>query len=281
MKSFCIKTNNTQILDYLQNKIADFPLTHVYFSRNNFKIYKNIIIHYSGNKYNLFINTFCDILSSCISNFFTPVIINRIINYNYFYFDEYEKNIIKQNCINTLNDNSSEFFIRKELLWISIFDYFSENKTMILDGFVNFRIADYKNCLDNIVDINVRQYVIDKEYFEFINLLKIYLESKPSTFNLVHLLYFNNHPIILDEFENLISVDCSDIVNKTYLSDISFSSCDYILNTLLTISPQKIIIHMSSEQDDFINTLKLIFEKKVCICSDCNICKTYSLLNKL
>jgi len=48
------------------------------------------------------------------------------------------------------------------------------------------------------------------------------------------------------------------------LSDISFSNNDYILNTLLSILPSKIIIHLQNNYiDEFINTLALIFENKV------------------
>ena len=33
------------------------------------------------------------------------------------------------------------------------------------------------------------------------------------------------------------------------------------------------------DEDEFINTLKLIFEDRISICRDCNICKTYKMIN--
>ncbi len=66
------------------------------------------------------------------------------------------------------------------------------------------------------------------------------------------------------------------IFEAKYLSDISFSSNDYALNTLLTLLPEKIYIHLiDSNEDEFINTLNLIFDNRVCLCRDCNICKIY------
>jgi len=54
------------------------------------------------------------------------------------------------------------------------------------------------------------------------------------------------------------------------LSDISFSSNDYTLNSLLTLLPRRIYIHIiDGIEDEFINTLKLIFDNRVCICNDC------------
>ena len=59
---------------------------------------------------------------------------------------------------------------------------------------------------------------------------------------------------------------------------IVLSSNDYALNTLLTLLPEKIYIHViDNVQDEFINTIKLIFDNRVYICNDCNLCKIYRL----
>ena len=60
---------------------------------------------------------------------------------------------------------------------------------MILQGFVNFRIHDYIKILDYLTDMCVNNYVIEREYNEFINLLKIYINSKHSSNKIVHLIY--------------------------------------------------------------------------------------------
>ena len=54
----------------------------------------------------------------------------------------------------------------------------------------------------------------------------------------------------------------------------------YILNTLLDLLPEKINVHLINIEDDFIKTLKSIFEKRLYICTDCDICKTYKLISK-
>ena len=154
----------------------------------------------------------------------------------------------------------------------------AENKTIILDGFVYFRLQEYTKCLDNLVDTAVNQFVIEKEYTEFVDLLRIYVESRLPEFSVLHLIYNKGESILLDSQKNVVSVS-DNIYNAKYLSDISFSSNDYALNTLLTLLPEKIEIHLIDEEDEFINTIKLIFENRVSICTDCNICKTYRLLN--
>ena len=66
--------------------------------------------------------------------------------------------------------------------------------------------------------------------------------------------------------------------DSRYLSDISFSSNDYALNSLLALLPRRIIIHLIGPSDDFIDTIKLIFENRVSVCEDCNICQTYKIM---
>ena len=160
-----------------------------------------------------------------------------------------------------------------------VVEYFNENKKMILDGFVYFRLKDYIKYLDEVVDYAVNQFIVEKEYKEFINLLKVYVETRKPEYKTLHLIYLNNESILLDEEKNIVSVS-ENIYNAKYLSDISFSSNDFALNALLTLLPEKIEIHLIDDEDEFINTLKLIFEGRVFICKECEICKTYKMLNK-
>lgn len=83
----------------------------------------------------------------------------------------------------------------------------------------------------------------------------------------VHLIYSSSESILLDSNQNVI-VGTDDIFKAKYLSDISFSSNDYALNTLLNLLPKKIFIHLADNQiDEFINTIKLIFENRVQLCT--------------
>lgn len=275
MKSFCFKTNNTQILNYLLNRIQEIDFENLIYSQNQFKIYKNITIHYRGNNNNKFYNFLTELIGEVVIEFYEEKILKQLINYNYFYFDEYEKNKILENCIQLIEP---EVYTPKLFDNKNIKEYVKENKAMVLDGFVYFRLKAYLEYLDEVVDGGVNQFIIEKEYREFISLLRVYVESKVPEYNLLHLIYINGESILLDEKRNIVSVS-ENIYNAKYLSDISFSSNDFALNTLLCLLPKRIEIHLIDDEDEFINTLKLIFEGRVTICKDCDICKTYKILN--
>lgn len=277
MKSICIKTNDSKILYYLLDALNDIDLDNICFSFNEFKCYKNIIIHYKGNNIKDFNNIVSNMLSFLVIDTFEESIIKKIILNNYFYFDNIEIEKVFDICIDLLSENNDEYSIcdRLDLLSNIFYDYISNNKQIVLNGFINFRLKDYFSLLNSVVDIAVNKFIIEREYLEFISLLKLYINSQNSNLDIVHLVYYNNNCILLDENKNIINVD-DEIFNAKYLSDITFSSNDYALNTLLNLTPKKIIIHLVNyKEDEFINTIKLIFEDRYEICTDCKICSLY------
>ncbi len=280
MKSFCIKTNNTNILDYLLERIKAIDFENLVYSQNEFKVYQNVIVHYRGDQDTKFAEFLSNLIEEIVFKFYEEKIIKQLLNYNYFYFDEFEKTKILDNCKQMIEEEKKTKMQDKKIIKKEIVQYILEHNSMVLDGFIYFRLQKYFSYLDKIVDGSVNQFVIEKEYTEFISLLRIYVESRMPEYELLHLIYYNGESILLDDDKNVVSVS-DNIYNAKYLSDISFSSNDFALNTLLTLLPAKIEIHLIDEEDEFINTIKLIFEDKVSICKECNICKTYRLLKSV
>lgn len=125
------------------------------------------------------------------------------------------------------------------------------------------------------MDEAVNSFIVEKEYLEFVSLLKLYISTQSSQIDTLHLIYSDENSLLLDDDKNIIPFS-EDLLKTKYLSDISFSKNDYILNTLLNLIPQKIYIHLINNYiDDFINTIAIIFENRVEFCNDCNICKLY------
>ena len=276
MKSICIKTNNENLLDYLLNELDYIEVKPVAISKNQFKNYKNIIIHYSGNDNKKFVHEVSCILSCLVIDELEESFLKMILLKNYFYFNSTEMKHILELCYEIFSDDFNTYFDKKHNLLIDSFEnYLITNKSIILTGFINFRIKNYMTILEDVVDEAVNSFVVEKEYLEFIALLKMYVNSQNSNCDVVHLIYNKNNSTLLDKDKNQINVS-DNIFKAKYLSDISFSSNDYALNTLLTLVPKKIHIHLIDNCiDEFIHTISLIFENRVEICTDCSICKIY------
>ena len=179
MKSLCIKTNNSNILDYLYNELKYCDIKDICFSKNQFKYYKNIIIHYLGNNYNYFVYKISSLLTFLVVDELEDDFIKKILLQNYFYFDINERNKITEICYDIITDNYYNIFDKKFNILLDDFSsYIIENKSIFLDGFFNFRVINYKSLLNEIIKEAVNMYVVEKEYFEFISLLKLYIASQ-------------------------------------------------------------------------------------------------------
>lgn len=279
MNSLCIKTNNDTILEYLRNEFSEFNMLNVFYSCNEFKSYKNIIIHYTGIDTELFYNKLATILSYLVIDNFEADMIKNILISNYFYFDDFEILKILNICEENLCDEEYSLVNRQLALFDAFYDYISTHHSIILTGFINFRLYHYREILENLVDFSVNQFIIEKEYFEFISMLKLYINAQPTLIEKVHVVCVDYDMILLDENLDVIDIDKNSL-NAKYLSDVSFSNNDYILNTLLTLLPKHIYLHTvsASANFDFINTLKLIFENRITVCNDCSICHLYKNL---
>lgn len=275
MKSLCIKSNNTDIIIDLLDRFHSLNLDSICVSNHKFKIYENVIVHFKDDDTDFYYDKIASVLTNTIILFFEEKLLKRILEYNYFYFSLDEKrkilNIAKSFLEEDTLSKEDNFFA----IYYHVLDYIKQNKSLVLEGFINFRLQNYMKDLDYVIDISVNKFLIEKEYNEFVDILKMYVSFTPFNSPLVHLIYYNNDSILLDDNRNIIPTD-DNIFKAKYLSDISFSSNDYALNTLLNLTPKKLIIHLVDKmEDEFINTLKLIFEDRVEICNSCKICKLH------
>lgn len=269
IKSFCIKSNNKKILNYLLANFKSSSPDNFYLSKNKFKIYTNVILHYKGTDVAKYYNYISSLIEHAILEFYEPKLIRNTINYEYFYFTDIEKESIFNITKELLIEETPIVSSRLNVLYRLCYNYVKENKYMILDGFVNFRLKEYINILNDIISEAAGAFTIQKEYDEFIELLNTYVKSNKPLAKEVHLIYFNNDSLLLDENKNIINID-KNISTAKYLSDISFSSNDYCLNALLNLLPKKIFVHLLNVNynDDFLDTLCAIFGKRIIICLD-------------
>lgn len=275
MNSLCIKDNNLEILNFILDNLEKLGQDFLIIHRNSFKIYENVIVHCDDKHSEVFYDKLSSILTDTILAFYEKKLLKRMLEYNYFYFTSSEK----RNIIEIAEDFLYEDTLTKEdnyfVIYSAILDYIKTNKSLVLEGFVNFRLYNYTKNLDYIIDLAVNKYITDKEYLEFVNMLKLYVTLTPSQFPLVHLVHLGSECILLDKDKNIIPLQ-DDNLNAKYLSDITFSNNDYALNTLLNLIPKKLIIHLSDgKSDEFIDTIKLIFDKKCEVCSSCELCNLH------
>lgn len=158
MKSICVKTNNKEIIEYLISTFDKLPI-NICISNYKFKKYDNVIIHDIERDEDKFYEVCSIVLKNAIENFYEKELIKKCIKQNYFYLNDIEQDYVLKisNQIMNLPDNKIGY--KNKVLKNTIKRFLVENKSIILDGFVNFRIQEYKKLLDSIVEVSVVSFL--------------------------------------------------------------------------------------------------------------------------
>ncbi len=168
------------------------------------------------------------------------------------------RNIIKDEtsvyCLNRINS-----------IIESIKSFLSENGYININGFIRFRMKTMINTIEDIVDKIVERYMVEKEYNEFIKLLKYFVEIQECKIEEIDLKILNNG---LYEIKNSSGED----VFKDFLKEISDNTEDgavnvedIIISGLITNAPKKIRIfnEVKCKNKEFLNTIKSVFGERV------------------
>lgn len=131
MKSICVKSNNKYIIDYLLKDFSNIDLENIYLSTSSFKLYDNVIIHYTGDAFSSFYDSVCDVLTKCIFFFCEEKIAKKLIEYNYFYFTEAEKSQILSKFSETFSLDIELYSQKYNLVFEKLRQYVSENRSLV------------------------------------------------------------------------------------------------------------------------------------------------------
>ena len=77
----------------------------------------------------------------------------------------------------------------------------------------------------------------------------------------------------MNNFECSKAVPTDRIVAEMLETEMNME--DMIVSTLITISPEQIVIHTRQPELPVMRTLETIFELRVQLCSDCGHCRSY------
>ena len=122
-------------------------------------MYDNVIIHDLDKNAEIFFDIVALVIKSTIEKFYEKDIIKNIIKRNYFYLDEIEQEYIFKISNQIMYLPDSKIGYKNRILKEIIINYITENKSMILDGFMIFRAKEYKNLLENIVEVSVVSFL--------------------------------------------------------------------------------------------------------------------------
>jgi len=162
---------------------------------------------------------------------------------------------------------------RKTRLYQTVFDYLQENRELVLHGFVQFRLKEYWKALLEAVDRGIQEYFQDKEYQEFVELLRYFVSIQETKYQVVHVIHHPSKRFLLyDENDSQINLDQLESVLGIGKQDQRDE--DFLVSALITLAPKNINVHSVDLNPSLVDTLKNIFDERLTVCTSCMFCLT-------
>ena len=210
-------------------------------------------------------------------------LLDKIINTHYFYFLNYEKVKIINKALERLKNNEDEAAnLRSDIIREKLEEYFVNNKISInsdnvLEGFVRFRLREYYSVLETIVDDAAQEYLIEREYEEFIGLLKYFVEISECKMSVLYVVTTDYGYKFFDNNKKDITNEClSDFLTPIeeiglsgfnsvpiIIAEESINYDDMLISTLIMLSPAKILWSGINPNLEIVQTVKKIFGSNV------------------
>ncbi|TCS96710.1 putative sporulation protein YtxC [Hazenella coriacea] len=206
-----------------------------------------------------------------------PELIRGIINREYSFLRENDIIKIENQVLRQLETSVWEyarilFANRREKLAKQIALFLKEFPFFSVEGFVRFRMKAYRKTLSKCVQDAVDDFLLDQEYQEFIQLLRYFISVQPSRISIAQVIHDHQGryrlvqddgtPIQLDEIDQSLL----EILEHT------FSDEDFLVSSLLSLAPERVILHTQDPEENLVRTLVQIFEGRIMLCHGCSQC---------
>lgn len=149
-----------------------------------------------------------------------------------------------------------------------------ENEEINIKGFITFRMKELREDIEDIIDKVVEEYMVEKEYREFVKLLKYFVDIQESKIDKINIYIHDGGGYILkDGYGNDIFSEFMKELSECRI-DTEAKIEDIIISGLITNAPKQIIIHNKENclNTEFIETVVNVFGDRVFYCGGCTNC---------
>ena len=154
-------------------------------------------------------------------------------------------------------------------------DCIAENRGINIDGFITFRMRELTDDIESIIDRVVEKYIVEKEYEEFIRLLKYFVDIQDSKIDEINIYIkpLGVYTITDGEGKDIFNIMLKDL-SDSELNVVNANIEDILISGLITNAPKKILIHGEEQciNREFITTISNVFGERVVFCKQCELC---------
>jgi putative sporulation protein YtxC len=153
-------------------------------------------------------------------------------------------------------------------------DYLYDQNYLNIEGFINFRLQDYWENLEGAVKLAVEDYMREKEYDDFVRLLKYFVDAQEPRVGTVNILLMAPGP--MQSLDKIVNKTKNIYINGFIFDmvDSEINSEDVLISALISIAPRRVILHVPvpKKVNNVIVTLQKVFGERLKICAGCTCC---------
>lgn len=220
-------------------------------------------------------------LSDIIIDEYEKFLVIRLIDGNYGFLASKDREILKKKALRILDNGKNSVYStnmqsyrrsqRKSRVWAKLAEYLEREDQIVLEGFITFRLKEYLEDLFDFVDHTVREHLINREYKEFLKLLRYFMSRQRSSMPVVNILRgVEDDYQMLDSRLSPIKGDVGVFLKKSP-DFLGLDVDDLIISAVVTLAPQKIVWHGDVEESSCYDLLNDLFEQGVEICKGCEL----------
>jgi putative sporulation protein YtxC len=213
------------------------------------------------------------VLADYLMTAYEGMLLNRIVKRHYGYLRPDERHAIVIIAQKKLAENDQSFFDtvirirRRNLVTRKLADFLNHNNHIILEGFATFRMQEYVKELEEIMDWAVRQYLVEREYQEFIRLLTCFVQMQQPKFHCVHVFAEKDSSFsIYDEnMERISDHWISEWADDQ--ADGGIKEEDLLISFLISAAPKQVILHNVADirNKELMETVIQVFAGRVTV----------------
>ncbi len=144
----------------------------------------------------------------------------------------------------------------------------SENQEINIDGFITFRMRKLRGDIEKIIDKVIEIYMVEKEYKEFVKLLKYFVEIQECKIEEINIRIEENNNYIVKNKDgrNLYYDFLKEITAEQGAIELNME--DILISGLITNAPKNINIYGKENctNKEFLDTIEKVFGDKVVFC---------------
>jgi putative sporulation protein YtxC len=207
-----------------------------------------------------------------------PGLLARILGQNYGHFAREERDSILAYADKHLaaGGETAARVRRKSEILSRLLDYLEAAGEVNLEGFIRFRLKDYLEELEEAVDHAIDDFLLEREYREFVRLLRYFVDAQTPRMGVAHVVFGRDgHFRIFDEGAREVeSQALRQFVVETLESDVAYE--DLLVSALITLAPRSVRVHdrFGEADRESVETVTEVFEGRIEFCSGCALCRS-------